>query len=394
MRILMVHNHYLIRGGEDECVEAELRLLRAAGHEVDLFTETNSSLDHGAGASAALRALWSTESHRAIGDALSRTRYDLIHVHNFFPRLSPAVHYAARSAGVPVVQTIHNYRLLCANAHFYRDRQPCESCLGRVMPWPAIVHRCYRQSAGASAAVGAMLTLHRALDTWNRTVDVYVAPSEFVRRKLVAGGLPAERIVVKPHFVDPDPGAGGGGGHALFIGRLSDEKGAGTLLKAWTTLGPKLPLTLVGSDGLGPGLASQAARLPGVRWLGTQPMSEVHSLMRDARMVVVPSECYETFGRVVIEAFAAGTPVVASRIGAVEELIDEGRTGLLFRAGDVEDLVAKVERLCDDRAALTAMRAAARHEFERRYTAERNYAMLMEIYTRAQARPFVAASRT
>ncbi len=237
-----------------------------------------------------------------------------------------------------------------------------------------------------------MLTVHRALRTWTEMVDVYVALTEFARNKFVEGGLPAGKIVVKPNFVVPDPGRGqGGGGYALFVGRLAPEKGTGTMLAAWDRLGTRIPLKIVGEGPLKDQVVGAAARQANVEWLGHRPVADVHALMGKADMLVFPSQCYETFGRVAAEAFAAGTPVIAANIGAVAELVEHGRTGLKFRPGDPEDLVTQVEWALSHSAELRRMREEVRAEFEAKYTAERNYRTLMEIYEAALERKKVPA---
>jgi len=263
--------------------------------------------------------------------------------------------------------------------------------MGKAVPWPGVVHECYRGSLAASGVIATMLTVHRAMRTWTEMVDVYVALTEFARSKFIEGGLPAAKIVVKPNFVAPDPGRGqGGGGYALFVGRLAPEKGTGTMLAAWERLGTRIPLKIVGDGPLRDRVAGAAGR-SNVEWLGHRPVEEVHALMGKADMLVFPSEWYETFGRVAAEAFAVGTPVIAANIGAVAELVEHGRTGLEFRPGDPEDLVAQVEWALSHPAELRRMRDEVRAEFEAKYTAERNYRALMEIYESALERKRVPA---
>ena len=233
----------------------------------------------------------------------------------------------------------------------------CEDCLGRAVPWPGVVHKCYRGSRVASTGVAAMLATHRALGTWRKAVDVYVALTAFSRGKFVAGGLPAGKLVVKPNFVYPDPGPGtGAGNYALFVGRLSAEKGVETLLKAWQSLGSRLPLKIVGDGPLAETVRAAAAQNAGVEWLGKRPLAEVYALIGAASFLVLPSQCYENFPRVVAEAFAKGTPVVASRLGAMAEVVDHGRTGLHFEPGDALDLAVKVRGQMDNPAQLARMR--------------------------------------
>jgi glycosyltransferase involved in cell wall biosynthesis len=389
-----VHNHYQQAGGEDEVFLGEARLLEQQGHEVTRYVAHNDRVASIGRLALAAGTIWNRESQREIRALIRAERPDVVHVHNTLPLISPSVYFSAAAEGVPVVQTVHNYRHLCANGLLLRDGAPCHDCVGRRVGLPGIVHACYRESRAATAAVVAMTGVHRALGTWARRIAVYIALTEFARARLVEGGLPAERIVVKPNFVDPDPGVGrGAGGYAVFVGRLAPEKGVRTLVAAWRALGAALPLRIVGDGPLAPEVARAAAEVPGVTWLGRLPPTEVLALVRDAACLVCPSEWYETFGRVIVEAFAGGTPVVASNIGALAELVRPGETGLLFPPGDPAGLAAAVRELLADLPRLARMRVAARAEFERQFTAERNYEMLVEIYGRAISRSPAAAPR-
>lgn len=386
MRILTVHSRYQIRGGEDECREAEERLLREMNHSVEVYEENNERVAALGNVSMALRTVWSVEAYETVRRRLWSQPHDLVHVQNFFPLISPSVYYAAKAEAVPVVQTLHNYRLLCPNGLFYRDGHVCEDCLGKPVPWSGVLHSCYRGSRAASTAVATMLSTHRAMGTWSNMVDVYIALTEFARQKFIEGGLPANKIVVKPNFVHPDLGIGEGrGGYALFVGRLSPEKGLDTLLAAWERLGGKVPLKIVGDGPLASWVADTAKRLSHVEWLGRKPLEEVYDLMGEAMLLIFPSNWYETFGRVAVEAFAKGTPAIAANIGAIGELIEHGRTGLHFRPGDSDDLAAKVEWALEHPGELAQMRQQARAEFEVKYTAQENYRQLMEIYTFARS---------
>lgn len=387
MHILSIHNTYQIRGGEDESREAEEKLLREMGHHVDVYEEDNHRLNSMNPVRMALRTVWSAEAHRRVKRALLQSQYDIVHVQNFFPLISPSIYYAAKARGVLVVQTLRNYRLLCPNALFFRDGQVCEACLGKAIPVPAIVHGCYRGSHSASLSVATMLMIHRAMQTWTQQVDGYIALTEFARQKMIAGGLPAERIWVKPNFVHPDPGAGQGrGGYALYVGRLSEEKGLDTLLQAWQRLQGKLPLKIIGEGPLSDRVQAVVAQLPQVEWLGRMPMAQVHQLMGEAMVLIFPSKWYETFGRVAIEAFAKGTPVIASKIGAIAELVEHGYTGLCFHPGDPDDLATQVEWLLANPDVLPQMRQAARSEYLMKYTATQNYSKLINIYEQIRLR--------
>lgn len=386
MKVLLCHNYYQQRGGEDESFEAEARALAEFGNEVVRYTRHNDAVDAMGRLELAAKTLWNREVYADLRRLIRRERPAVMHCTNTFPLISPAAYAAARAEGVPVVQSLRNYRLLCPGALFLRDGKVCEDCLGKSVPWPGVRHACYRGSRAASTVVASLTTLHRGAGTWRRGVDLYFTLTEFARRKFVEGGLPAGRVVVKPNCVHPDPGPGDGrGGYAVFAGRLSAEKGIDTLLAAWERLARPVPLKVVGDGPLADRVRAAAAANSAVEYLGRRPLPELLDVIGGAACLVMPSVWYETFGRTIIEAYAKGTPVIASRLGAMAELVDEGRTGLLFTAGDAADLAAAVDRLLADPAAAARMRPAARREFEEKYTAASNYRQLMAIYDRARA---------
>ncbi|NER79871.1 MAG: glycosyltransferase family 4 protein [Leptolyngbya sp. SIO1D8] len=381
MKILMVHNEYQIRGGEDESCELERRLLQNMGHDVETYKEHNDRIQTLGTINTASKTIWSTESYKTVHHRLKQAHYNIVHVQNFFPLISPSVYYAAKAEGVPVIQTLRNYRLLCPNGLFFRDGKICEDCLGKPIPYPGVIHGCYRGSPAASGITAAMLTVHRALQTWTKMVNIYISLTNFARNKFIQGGLPAEKIVVKPNFVDPDPGVGQGqGAYALYVGRLSPEKGLDTLLSAWKLLKTPVPLKIIGDGPLAPEMQQAAAQFPHIEWLGRKPMADVHNLMGEAMFLIFPSKWYETFGRVAVEAFAKGTPVVAANVGAIAELVQDDYTGRLFEPDNSQDLASQIDWLLARPAQLAAMRKAARAEFETKFTAKANYQRLIEIY--------------
>ena len=383
MRILVVHNKYTQQGGEDTVFESEKYLLNQKGHSIYEFTRSNKDLSARGPFEQAQSVIWNTRAYWEFAGVIRSFKPEIVHIHNFFAAISPSIIWAAKRENLPIIMTLHNYRLLCPNALFSRKNRTCEACLGRI-PWPGVLHKCYRNSYSASGAVVAMLALHRLLGTWTQKVDIYIALTEFSQKKFIQGGLPADKIAVKPNFVHPDPGPGDGrGGFALFVGRLSPEKGLDTLLAAWERLQGRVPLKIVGDGPLASEVAATVGQLEGVEWLGRKPREEVLDLMKQASFLILPSKVYENFPMTIAEAFATGLPVIASNLGAMATLIDHERTGLHFQPEDPEDLVTKVEWLLTHKDALVRMRKEARAEYETKYTAERNYQMLMEIYARA-----------
>jgi glycosyltransferase involved in cell wall biosynthesis len=389
MRILSIHNLYKLRSGEEESRDLETMILRERGHQVDIYDECNGHLNpESISPNIALRTIWSQESYQKVRKRLQSVKYDIVHVHNFFPQISPSVYYAAKAEGIPVVQTLQNFRLLCPSGFLFREGKVCEKCLGKSVPWASIAHACYRDSRLATFPVATMLAFHRALGTWQQQVDTFIALTHYDRQKFIQGGLPAEKIAVKPNFVYPDPLPGKGeGNYAIFVGRLSPEKGIDTLLAAWRVLGNQIPLKIVGDGPLANDVAAAAKELPQIEWLGFKPMQEIYPLIGEAKFLLFPSKWNETFSRVAVEALAKGTPVIsAAGVTDMADLIAPGQTGLHFQPGDSQDLVQKVKWMLDHPEQLASMRQHARAAYANRYTGPKNYEMLMRIYATAKAR--------
>jgi glycosyltransferase involved in cell wall biosynthesis len=392
MKVLLCHNYYQQPGGEDRSFFDEEWLLKSHGHDVVRYTVHNDVIDEMSSLRLAKTLIWNRDSYRELRELIRRERPAVMHCTNTFPLISPSVYYAAKREGVPVVQSLHNYRLLCPNALFLRNNKPCESCLGKSIPLPAIIHGCYRDSRVASAGVAAMVSFHRLMRTWTRGVDKYFVLTEFARDKFIQGGLAADKMVIKPNFVHPDTGPGDGSGdYVIFVGRLSSEKGIDTLLSAWQQLPGNTKLKIVG-DGPMAGRVSQAMNDdPRIEWVGRRTKEEVDRLIHKASCLIIPSICYETFGRAIIEAYVHGVPVIASRHGAMAELVRHGETGLLFDAGNATKLRGAVERAFRDPDKLRQMRREARREFERLYTADANYELLIGTYKNVLASSSVRA---
>lgn len=387
MKVLLVHNFYQQPGGEDQVFADEGDLLQSKGNEVLRFTVHNDSINEMGGLTLAMRTIWNRDNARKLTDLLERERPAVVHFHNTFPLISPSAYYAARRSGAAVVQGIANYRLICPGSLLLRDGRVCEDCVGKRLAWPGVKHACYRNNRRATGVIAAMLASHRLIGTWSRAVDVYIALTRFMRAKLIEGGLPEAKILVKGNFVRPDPGIGSGaGGNCIFVGRLSPEKGITTLLKAWDLLGESAPpLQILGDGPEADAVRKAAAANPRLQWLGRKPMAEVLEAMGNAATLVFPSEWYEGQPKVILESFAKGTPVIASRRGSMQELIEDGMNGMLFEPANPDDLAAKVKQLTGDSAQCAILRDGARKTYEQKYTPETNYSELMNVYAHAIA---------
>jgi glycosyltransferase involved in cell wall biosynthesis len=346
MRIMQVHTHYRQGGGEDDVVATELRLLQEAGHEVLAWRSANP---YGARAAASLAAApWNPAAARRARGAARSFRPDVVHVHNTWYASSPAVIAGLRELGIPVVMTLHNYRLICAAATLFRDGAPCEDCIGDT-PFHAVSHRCYRDSAAESLIAAGTIALHTRRGTWQRDVDRFIALSEFGRERFIAGGLPASKITLKANSVGdpgPRPQAPSASRSVVFVGRLSEEKGLHVLLEAWRSARSNLQLVIVGEGPLASSLQRSAPE--SVTLAGRRPHGEVLSLLMTARALVLPSLWYEGQPVVALEAIAAGLPVLLSDLGAMTELLGPGAGSALFPPGDVDALRDRIRSLEED----------------------------------------------
>ena len=380
MKILVAHNRYHYRGGEDTVVDAEVNLLRRHGHEVLIYSRDNRELKSMCRSEAALSVLWSRQTVCDIRSIQKEFQPDLIHAHNTFPLISPSLYAVAHALHIPVVQTLHNFRLLCPQAMLLRDGASCEACVGH-WPWRALVHRCYRNSLTQTAMTTAMIATHRLRGTWVREVSRYIVLNQLCRDKFVQGGLPFDRMRIKPNFVEsqgkPDWADRSGG---LFIGRLSPEKGLHTLAQAMRQLS-SIQIDVFGN---GP-LQSLVESTPGLHYRGFQDAATLQQRLRRAAYLVMPSTGVESFGLVAIEAFACGTPVIASRHGGLMEIVVQGKTGLLVPPGDAGELARAIAYAEAHPDHMLAMGQAAYETYLRCYTPETNYVLLMRIYREALA---------
>lgn len=384
MRILFAHNRYQFSGGEDSVVRDEMDLLRRHGHRVELLEQNNDAIRGLRGSLvAAVSNFYSARSRTRMKQAIHDFRPEIIHVHNWFPMLSPSIILEADSSAIPVVQTLHNFRMLCANALLFRDGVVCTDCLGKPFPIDGILHGCYRGSRAGSAIVTAANAFHRRLRIWDR-VDLFLAVSGFQREILLRAGWPEEKVAVKPNFVHADLQTDDGNAEdfALYVGRLSPEKGIRTLLSAWNAGKIQSRLKIIGDGPMRDEVLRCASANPRVEYLGRKLPEDVYREMAKARFLVFPSEWFETFGLTIVEAFAQGTPVLAADLGCARELVEESVTGHRFQPGNPEALALGATRfsLGED---YQRMRTNCRNLFLSKFTAEINYTLLTDLYARA-----------
>lgn len=383
MRVLRIHNRYQTPGGEDVSYEAESALLERMGHEVFRLEFSNDDISDRLSivdsVKIATNTVWSTTARKRIASQFQRFQPEVVHFDNTFPLVSPAAYGVVKRRGIPVVQSLRNYRLLCPSATLFHNGAMYEENLGRLFPWRAVRDKVYHDSFGQTGVLAAMLVAHRLLGTWQRNVDRYVALTDSVKRLHVIGGLPEDRISVKPNFVDgysADEGLERSG--FLYVGRISPEKGVNTLLNSMKSRPADLTIIGVGDDNI-----EHWASSLGYSLLGSLPEQQAYQQMASSQAVVCPSEWYEPFGRVVVEAFSQATPVIASRIGGLAEIVEDGVTGLHFEPGNAEDLAAKITWASNHPEEMRRMGENARREYGMKYTPERNYEMLMDIYHQA-----------
>lgn len=383
MRILIGHNQYQNFGGEDAVALAEQKLLEDHGHAVRLYTRSNAELKSFS-LSEKSRFMWylawSDKSYQELRKIVREFKPDVAHFHNIYFMLSPAVYYACKDEKVPVVQSLHNFRPLCANGLFFRNNRVCEDCLNGSL-FNGIRHRCYQKSWIISALVVRMLMAHRKMNTWKDKVDAYITATEFTKQKYVQAGIAPDKIFIKPNFIYPSPKETAvDQGYALYVGRLSDEKGVEVLIKAWKEI-KDCPLKIAGDGPLKPYLSGfiHNNQIANVELLGHVDQGRYEQLMQGAKFMVVPSICYENFPRIVAEALAYGVPVIASRLGSLQEIIADKVNGGLFEAGNAGDLIEKV-RWIYHQADLEFLKKNARASYKVRFSDDVNYEILQNIY--------------
>lgn len=383
MKLLILHNKYIVSGGEDVSSQAEVNLLRHAGHHVDYISVDNTNINRKNFFSLALNTFWSSSYYKKVEDLIKRNKYDLIHVQNFFPQISPSVFYAAKRNGTKIIMSVRNYRLICPNALMYVNGNICNKCVGLSFPYPAIKNKCYKNDVAATCVATGMMTMHNIMDTWNLKIDGFIAISEFVKNQLINGGISANKIHVKYNFVATPLIS-----HSietydryLYVGRLSTEKGIRNMLDAFNH--PRLrnhKLTIIGEGPYVNLVENAIVNNSNIEYLGKLSLADTYSLMSKSRALVFPSTWHEPFGRTVVESFAVGTPVVGSKLGGVTELIQDGYNGYLFNPYNIESMIDSICKI-DSFSDYDILRYNAKKTYEEQFTAEKNYQQVIRIYS-------------
>ncbi|MBL7196756.1 MAG: glycosyltransferase family 4 protein [Candidatus Omnitrophica bacterium] len=385
MKILIIHNHWLEEGGEDRVVNSEIKLLRNHGHQIVVYIRSNKEFKY-LSVRDKIRfflydIIWSKKSYDEINDIIIKEKPDIAHIHNIFLMITPSVYYALHDRGIPIVQTLHNYRFFCSKGIFYRKGKVCEECRENYL-FPSIIHRCFRNSYLLSYFFSKVLRTHFKKSTFNRTVDCYIALSSFSKNKFIKLGLPENKICIKSNFVNIEiDDKEETQDYSLFVGRLVDYKGIKTLIKAYKQL-PNCKLKIIGRGPLDTYLKKVTKKNRNIELLGQLTHKETIDYIKKAKFVVFPSECYENMPRVIVESFACGVPVVASRLGAMAKIVTEGKTGLHFTPQDASDLISKIRWSYSNPIKIEEMGRQAKKEYQQQYTAEKNYHILMDIYER------------
>lgn len=390
-KILMLHNKYLIAGGEDVSTRNEAQLLRDGGHEVDLVEYDNDEIEKIGSIRTAIRTTWSLPAIRDVKDRLEQKAYDILHVQNYFPLISPAVLRVGAAKGVTTIQALRNYRLLCANAQLFRNGKDCEKCLGNFVPWAGIKHGCYRNSRLGSGAIAAMIATHKLLGTWQRDTHAFIAVSDYVQQKYIKGGFQAEQVFSKPNVVAKSTRATVARKQQIaYVGRLSPEKGIETLISAWKLAHRPGKLVIVGDGPSKKNLMKQNQHEAAIQFLGHVSPNEAKTIMAQSQAIVIPSLWAEPFPRTGVEAFSVATPVFGARSGGIPELFHNNQGGALFTPGSEKELSQLIIKLFTNPQYAKELHIQAAEIFSSRYTPGAILKRTEEIYAQAIERKLLA----
>jgi glycosyltransferase involved in cell wall biosynthesis len=409
MKVLLVHNFYQSQSpsGEDIVFKNEVELLRKNGIDVVTYERFNDEIkEYGFFNKCILpfRNIWSIKTYKDLQMLIRQVKPDIVHFHNIWYVISPSAFYACKDEGIPVVQTLHNYRIACATGLLFRNGKLCEECIknnngkifNKISRYRIITnvlkYRCYKNSRLLSLPIAITIYFHWIKKTWINYVNSYIALNKFCKKKFIEAGLPSNRIFIKPNFLQnpPEPNYTHKY-YAVYIGRIAQEKGIRILVdsikyynneNSFAGKFKAINIKIVGEGPLKNEIETniRLQGIKGVELLGRKNFSECLDILKYAKFIIIPSICYEGFPMVLREAFACGKPVIASRLGALAELVEDGKTGILFETGNAKDLAEKIKWMFENDNVCVEMGKNARKIFEEKYTAEKNFKILMDIY--------------
>jgi len=381
MKILLIHNKYQYKGGEDTVFESEFNMLKNRAEQVEKLVFNNNEINSIVSKiKVGIYSFYNNESAKVLSKKIEEFKPDIIHVHNFFPIASPSIFYVANIKKVPIVMTLHNYRLVCPNAMLFRDNKVCEDCINKSFAFDGVFHGCYRDSKIQTLFLASMIWFHKRNKTWLNRVDRYIALTDFAKNKFLNSSLKLDKskIVVKPNFVIDNGFELDKEEYCLFVGRLSQEKGIEVMLNAFKNSSKKIQI--IGTGPLVDMVKEYSTKYENIEYLGFKSIDFIIQKLKKAKALIFTSILYETFGMTIIEAFSTATPVVCSDIGGPAEIVEDGKTGLKYQVGNSKELQKKVEQLYTDESLHIKLCRGAREEFEKKYTEKINYLYLKKIY--------------
>lgn len=382
MNILLIHNYYQQRGGEDTVFDNELALLQNSEHSVETLTFHNDELKQLSKQQAGIKLFNNKQAAEQLEEKIKAFSPDIIHIHNFFPLASPAIYKTAGQFNIPVVQTLHNFRLICSNALLFKNGQVCESCINKTLPLNGIINKCYRDSSLQTLALTTMVKANQFNNTWHNDISKYIALTEFAKQKFNKANLklPLEKMVTKPNFTF-DSGIGDYNqreNYILFIGRLSVEKDIPTLLEAFKNT--ETPLKIIGDGPFRTMVEAATSKHKNIEYLGYQNKEQVMTYLKKSRAFILPSTCYEGCPMTILESLSTGTPVLVSKTGGLAEFVQHKINGLHFTPGNAQELQAQVNTISYDNDLHLKLSFQARESYLKHYTPEQHLKSIIEIY--------------
>ncbi|WP_158513354.1 glycosyltransferase family 4 protein [Exiguobacterium sp. ZWU0009] len=396
MKILMVHNEYKSKGGEDTVLTSEINMLKKMGNEVILYIESNSNINQNNKiqmVKTGINTIWSVSSFKKFRKILAELKPDIIHVHNTFPIISPSIYKAAKVQKIPLVQTLHNYRLVCSNGLLLKNGLPCEKCVGKKIPFESLKNRCYKDSLTGTFAINAMQVINKSTGNYNKNVDAYICLTEFAKNIMVRDGFPKEKLFVKPNFLNEDNSkliennlklSPEKNNNFVFVGRVSKEKGINDILEAFEEIDQSsFSLTIIGDGPEKSILEEKYGNNQNIIWKGWIENEKVKEEIAKNNFLVMGSKWYEGFPMVLLEAMSLGKPVIVPNHAGFPEIVTS-ETGMLFKPNDIKSLKNTLQiAINQSEFDFQNMSIKSKEIFKLKYTSKQNYSELLEIYQSA-----------